>query len=165
MKKIDTKSIFRAIDEKRSGTISAAAIVDCLAVSGIDIGDARLASFRARLDELGDSPIDAATFESLLDSSGSLVSRVTKGELVIPEFEAFTRQLSEIFDEVKSQRDGKVADYIPQLARVSPDYFGVSVCTIDGQRFRLGERSKVVARASCSRRVSTARARRPDPAV
>jgi glutaminase len=35
--------------------------------------------------------------------------------------------------------NGEVADYIPQLARVSPDKFAVAVNTIDGQRLEIGD--------------------------
>lgn len=34
---------------------------------------------------------------------------------------------------------GRVADYIPELARVSADHFGMAVCTADGQTFTVGE--------------------------
>lgn len=34
---------------------------------------------------------------------------------------------------------GKVADYIPALAKVSPDKYAISVCTVDGCKFNIGD--------------------------
>ncbi|EBR9859784.1 glutaminase, partial [Salmonella enterica subsp. enterica serovar Chester] len=34
---------------------------------------------------------------------------------------------------------GKVADYIPALAEVSPDWLGIAVCTVDGEIFAAGD--------------------------
>ena len=33
---------------------------------------------------------------------------------------------------------GKYSDYIPTLAKAKEDYWGVSICTMDGQRFSTG---------------------------
>ena len=44
-----------------------------------------------------------------------------------------------VYWRVKEERGGKVADYIPQLARVPADRFGVAICTIDGQQIYLGD--------------------------
>lgn len=44
-----------------------------------------------------------------------------------------------------------MASYIPQLAKVNPDFWGVSLCTIDGQRFSLGDVNEPFTLQSCSK--------------
>ena len=44
-----------------------------------------------------------------------------------------------LYDEVKTNKSGKLADYIPQLAKQNRDHFGLSVCTVDGQRMQAGK--------------------------
>ncbi|MBE6225156.1 MAG: glutaminase [Bacteroidales bacterium] len=34
---------------------------------------------------------------------------------------------------------GKVADYIPPLAKVSPDKYAISICTVDGEKYNIGD--------------------------
>jgi glutaminase len=47
--------------------------------------------------------------------------------------------LRELYDKYLPLRDGKVADYIPELAKADPDSFGISVVTKDGQVFSAGD--------------------------
>ena len=47
---------------------------------------------------------------------------------------------SEIYDSLNDVEDaGKVADYIPELANISPDHFGVHLATVDGQHYDFGD--------------------------
>ena len=48
--------------------------------------------------------------------------------------------IDDIHADVSSRTErGKVADYIPQLAAVSPNHFGVAITTVDGQEFVAGD--------------------------
>lgn len=60
-------------------------------------------------------------------------------QLTIPAFEEFCRIINAIFTHVNDKNSGEVASYIPQLALVNPNFFGMSLCTIDGQRYNLGD--------------------------
>ena len=48
-------------------------------------------------------------------------------------------------------RSGNVASYIPQLAKVNPDLFSISVCTLDGQEFSVGDAGVPFCIQSCSK--------------
>ena len=138
MKTEHSKSIFRSVNEYGKRKVPADTIEKNLLKAGIAIDDARLAGLRSRLDTLGKTEIDAREFDELLDSSGSLVARAVKGELIIPEFDRFSQRVRAICEQVKENKTGDVADYIPQLARVPADSFGVSITTIDGQQMHVG---------------------------
>lgn len=47
--------------------------------------------------------------------------------------------LDQVYEELTPRiGEGKVADYIPELAKVSPDQFGIAAITVDGQSFVAG---------------------------
>lgn len=47
--------------------------------------------------------------------------------------------LQAIHDAHRALRDGAVASYIPELATVDPEPFGIAVCTADGQVYEVGD--------------------------
>lgn len=52
----------------------------------------------------------------------------------------FARVLERIAEEVRPLVGrGKVADYIPKLAGVAPERFGMAVATLDGRRYQVGD--------------------------
>lgn len=72
-------------------------------------------------------------------AQNQFIKKALLKDQIIPEFEDFCKDIVEIYNAVEKNRTGAVADYIPQLARVNPEQFGVSICTIDGQRFSYGD--------------------------
>jgi glutaminase len=87
-----------------------------------------------------------------------LLQKALNGDLAISEFKAFTDIVTRIYSQCKSVDEGSVASYIPQLAEVDPDLFGVSVCSVDGQRFNIGETQKIFSVQSVSKVFSYAAA-------
>jgi glutaminase len=83
--------------------------------------------------------LDFNQFRKVIQGSTILISKTFKGQLVIPEFGKFCQDIDEIYKKCSSYNKGKPADYIPQLARYDPAKWGVSLCTIDGQRYSIGD--------------------------
>ncbi|PAV88116.1 hypothetical protein WR25_17730 [Diploscapter pachys] len=120
---------------------------------GLREDDPRLAPMMARVHELEQLEeekknetfeskhwtMDRECFKSCISHSIDLISQAMQNDLVIPLWNVFTENIRDIYRECKEINEGKVATYIPQLARVSPDLWGVSVCTVDGQRASFGD--------------------------
>ncbi|CAD5218157.1 unnamed protein product [Bursaphelenchus okinawaensis] len=78
-------------------------------------------------------------FKDCIHPSISLISQALRNELIVPSWKEFTDKITEIFEDCRTCVEGNVATYIPQLARQDPNRWGLSVCTIDGQRFSIGD--------------------------
>ncbi|KAI6185135.1 No extended memory [Aphelenchoides fujianensis] len=78
-------------------------------------------------------------FMRCIAESMSLISKTLQNDLVIPSWGSFTRIIGEIYEKCRLIDSGEVANYIPQLARINPNLFGVSITSIDGQRCSFGD--------------------------
>eukprot|EP00931_Biecheleriopsis_adriatica_P060696 TRINITY_DN36466_c0_g1_i1.p1 TRINITY_DN36466_c0_g1~~TRINITY_DN36466_c0_g1_i1.p1 ORF type:complete len:1103 (+),score=164.67 TRINITY_DN36466_c0_g1_i1:345-3311(+) len=76
------------------------------------------------------------------------------GHLAIQDFQGFCAKIEEIFEIVASNKDGAVADYIPQLAQANPEQWGMSLCSTSGQLFSLGDSTSPFCVQSTSKPVT-----------
>uniref|UniRef100_A0A8D8Q4E6 glutaminase n=2 Tax=Cacopsylla melanoneura TaxID=428564 RepID=A0A8D8Q4E6_9HEMI len=128
---------------------------------GLRKSDPRLAEFMKflrdhhRKNEDTGSPemlyLDEETFKRAVGPNVSLISKCLFEEFIIPDFKCFTKHIEEFYYLCEPNSSGKVADYIPQLARADPKSWGVSVCTVDGQRYSIGKTNTPFTIQSCSK--------------
>ncbi|XP_058798521.1 glutaminase liver isoform, mitochondrial isoform X2 [Phymastichus coffea] len=95
--------------------------------------------------------LDREQFRRIITPNIVLISRAFRHQFIIPDFPGFTKHIEDFYWKCKSNLEGKVASYIPQLARMNPEYWGVSVCSIDGQRFSIGDTTIPFTLQSCSK--------------
>jgi glutaminase len=63
----------------------------------------------------------------------------------------FRSTLQDLHAKYRGVNDGKVADYIPELALAKPECFGISVVTVDGQSFDVGDHDQLFSIQSVSK--------------
>ncbi|MBD2355714.1 glutaminase A [Tolypothrix sp. FACHB-123] len=51
----------------------------------------------------------------------------------------FLEVLKDLHSQYKSLKEGAVANYIPELAKVNPDLFSICIVTVDGQIYEVGD--------------------------
>ncbi|KAF0982092.1 hypothetical protein FDP41_011953 [Naegleria fowleri] len=102
-------------------------------------------------EEYRNLEIDFDTFYNIIQEKDNIISRALTGRLAITDWRNFCAEIEKIFEETRPLTDGNVATYIPQLAEVNPNYYGLSICTVDGQRFSLGDCDVDFTIQSCSK--------------
>jgi len=134
-------AMFNAVRNGADMTITRRGFETAIERTGILLNDPRIRDTVKALRSRADlEPITLAEFVELLHpSTTSLLHRALRGDLIIPDFDRFRGKLTTIFDFVRDYTGGKVASYIPQLARIDPELYGLAVCTVDGQRMSLGD--------------------------
>ncbi|MCB0521092.1 MAG: glutaminase A [Saprospiraceae bacterium] len=136
-------SIYNSFDVQNAEGLTGGQFVDRLQKAGIRKNDVRLKPVFQMLQQIpanGNKQhlIPYHDFRKVVGSA-NIVRQALLGDLAIPEFDDFCQEVTALYHEVKNNRNGKVASYIPQLAEVNPDMFAISICTISGQRFSIGD--------------------------
>ncbi|XP_061760580.1 glutaminase kidney isoform, mitochondrial-like [Nerophis ophidion] len=102
------------------------------------------------LNSLGEPVMmDKALFRRCVGNNIMLLTKAFRKMFIIPDFDVFTQKINEMCENAQQQDGGQVADYIPQLAKFSPHLWGVSLCTIDGQRHSVGDTKVPFCLQSC----------------
>ncbi|MEE6471561.1 hypothetical protein FKM82_009301 [Ascaphus truei] len=93
--------------------------------------------------------LDRELFQKCVQSNIVLLTQAVCKKFVIPDFEEFTEHVNRLYEDARALQEGKVADYIPQLSKFSPERWGVSLCTVDGQRYSVGDTDVPFCLQSC----------------
>jgi glutaminase len=86
-----------------------------------------------------------------------LMSALSAGSLQAQTQAQIERTLNEVFERYKTLQEGKNADYIPALAKVDPNLFGIALVTADGRVFTAGDIKSEVSIQSISKVFTMAR--------
>ncbi|XP_070169155.1 glutaminase kidney isoform, mitochondrial isoform X5 [Polyergus mexicanus] len=154
--------LFDMFKNEETGLVSVGKFLAALRITGLRKNDSRLQELTDNLKKehakAGHENIshetqklDREQFRRVINPNIVLISRAFRHQFIIPDWAGFTKHIEDFYWKCKTNTEGKVASYIPQLARMNPEYWGVSVCTIDGQRFSIGDTSIPFTLQSCSK--------------
>ncbi|XP_056610887.1 glutaminase kidney isoform, mitochondrial isoform X1 [Triplophysa dalaica] len=134
--------------------IPAHKFITALKATGLRTGDPRLKEcmdmLKVTLKSTSDGVmLDRQLFKKCVQSNIVLLTQAFRKKFVIPDFQAFTSQIDTLYEKGRKLSGGLVADYIPQLAKFSPDLWAVSLCTVDGQRHTVGDTKVPFCLQSC----------------
>uniref|UniRef100_A0AAZ3R4N5 glutaminase n=1 Tax=Oncorhynchus tshawytscha TaxID=74940 RepID=A0AAZ3R4N5_ONCTS len=122
--------------------------------TGLIVSDPRLKDCMDKLhrsvtETCHDVMMDRELFHKCVGGNIVLLIQAFRKKFIIPEFESFVSKIDQIYDTVQKNHNGHVAVYIPHLAKFSPDLWGVSLCTVDGQRHSVGDTKQPFCLQSC----------------
>jgi len=137
---LEKRFFLSLLDDTDNDVISKKKVVNEIIKLGFYNNDPRVHDLFHNISNIHDE--ECLTYEQFKECIGNhicIISKVLRRELIIPNFPEFCLKIKELYEETKDHKDGSVASYIPQLARVNPEQFGVSICTVDGQRYNIGD--------------------------
>ena len=113
---------------------------------GIRQTDPRLSNMYKMLQKLSTTSdvsnlkLDPHTFKTVLSENIVFITKAFQNRLVIPAFETFNENITEIYHKLKLNKSGEPDPFLKKVIDHFDDStFGISICTVDGQRFSIGD--------------------------
>jgi glutaminase len=151
----ELKPLFDSLDTSKKGALTMQQVLDKLEEEGISNQDARLEKSLAKyLNKGSQKKNQELSFDDfvkmLSDRSNGLIKKAILKKLSIPDFKEFCKDIEKYYNKTKKIKEGEVN------SDVSPNLYAVSVCTIDGQKFQLGDHKEVFPLQSASKPINYA---------
>eukprot|EP00042_Codosiga_hollandica_P041571 m.371612 g.371612 ORF g.371612 m.371612 type:complete len:551 (-) comp56141_c0_seq1:375-2027(-) len=119
--------------------VARARVLHELTQRGVDMSaDARLRPAYLELMKCGEQ-LTREEFVDALKQCAVLLLKIFNNELVIKDWQRLVNVVTDLYQELREDFSGTVAQYIPQLRTVDPKRFAISICSVDGQRFHVGD--------------------------
>ncbi|BFZ21578.1 hypothetical protein BsWGS_24616 [Bradybaena similaris] len=144
----DISDLFKYLSDEQA-KLSVSKFLQTLRATGLRETDPRLKEMMANLNNVQSDLIDLdtahkvyidrETFRECITDNIVLIVKAFRNQFIIPEFLQFTQRINELFWRAKANTQGELASYIPQLARFNPESWGLAICTVDGQRYAIGD--------------------------
>mmetsp|Transcript_21261 Transcript_21261/g.42214 ORF Transcript_21261/g.42214 Transcript_21261/m.42214 type:complete len:638 (-) Transcript_21261:247-2160(-) len=132
--------LFNALDLNTEGLVDKSRLLQKIVQTGLKMEDPLLRQVNANLSKFHRTHrLSYEEFKEAVAPALALIAGAIRKQLVIQDWKHFEDSLTALYHDCQSVRGGKVADYIPELALANPNHFGVAFCSVDGQRFEIGE--------------------------
>lgn len=154
LQKASWEKVFTQLKGKKGNKVLLSSLKECFLKNGIKPNTHTYRLFEQHAEQFSSKELTSSEFSSLLDNAGDSVRRALSGDLAIKKFPAFCEELESIYAITKANTEGEVASYIPQLARVNPEKYAVSICTVDGQSFSHGDDTDTFCLQSVSKPIT-----------
>jgi glutaminase len=129
------KQVQKLYAPNSAGQWPAAGLVNFIEVQGLRLDDPRI---KRQVEVIrGWDYLNEDRATALFNHN--LIKRLLRRDLAIKDFPEFADRFKSIFHEVSKCKEGNVATYIPQLANQNPNLWGAAVCSVDGQRYAIGD--------------------------
>lgn len=165
------ESLFDSFPKCPDGLVAVQLLIDGIIDAGIELSDSRVQNTVSRIAKRVPSgyrssrrmtstairsseKVDLAGFKEIVTGDLVFLDRIFHGDLIVQDWNAFADQIADIFLTTTPETGGHNASYIPQLSKVDPEHYAVSVCTVDGQRFSVGDFETPFCLQSCSKPIN-----------
>lgn len=158
-----TQQLFHVLDIYGRGSVSSTYFIGFLNRCGLQRNDIRLKELFSIIEELLQEETDDAQdhelslqeFDQAISNCRTLIHKAVTDGFKVSSFEDhIVKNVTTIYEKIKHTNGGDVASYIPELANIDPDHFAISLTTVDGQQFNIGDSNVPFSVQSCSKPLS-----------
>ncbi|AHM60283.1 glutaminase [Flammeovirgaceae bacterium 311] len=140
----EIRPMFDMLADANKEVISMQQVLDRLQEAGISSEDVRLeeslGEYLKKDSRQNPQELNFQEFSRLLEGHGrGLIKKAILKKLSIPDFKAFCQDIEKFYNNTKAIQEGEVK------SNKKRELYAVSVCTVDGQRYKLGDHQATFA--------------------